>query len=190
MVIAWASQSEISIESELVNRFALFGLTGHALWTGLAGAGLGLARTLMGSRQRLLRSLRGLPRGHMRTRAPQCTGDGSVGHIRKPVGVGPGESTSLPLAWAFTVVTWLVIEGPFMILMVLCLFLPACGNEERSALACPLESAEIVTEPELAAALHESLWKNRRLEGMPKTISRRWFTPRTGWRCAVGRQSA
>ena len=62
MVIAWASQGQISIESELVNRFALFGLSGHALWTGLTGAGLGLARTLHGIEAKTAAALAGFSR--------------------------------------------------------------------------------------------------------------------------------
>ena len=60
MVIAWDTPGQPSIESELLNRFALFGLTGHALWTGLAGAGLGLARTLHGIEAKTAAVLAGL----------------------------------------------------------------------------------------------------------------------------------
>lgn len=173
MVIAWASQGQLSIESELVNRFALLGLTGHALWTALAGAGLGLARTLHGIEAKTAAVLAGFFAAVCGHALHNALGTAVWVTFASALGVAPGESTSLLVAWVVTIATWLVIEGPFMIVMVLCLI--SSGMWERTTIGVGLstEPADIVTEPELAAALHEGLWKNRRLEGMPKAMSRR-----------------
>ena len=173
MVIAWDTPGQPSIESELLNRFALFGLTGHALWTGLAGAGLGLARTLHGIEAKTAAVLAGLLAAVCGHALHNALGTAVWVTFADAVGVAPGESTSLPVAWALTIATWLVIEGPFMILMVMCLISSGMWERRTIGIGLSAESADIVTEPELAAALHEGLWKNRRLAGMPTATSRR-----------------
>ncbi|HWL49720.1 MAG TPA: PrsW family glutamic-type intramembrane protease, partial [Acidimicrobiia bacterium] len=173
-----------------MNRFALFGFSGHALWSGLVGAGFGLARTLDRVEAKTAAVLAGWLAGVTAHALHNALGTAVLVSIAASFGVDPGEPTSLFLAWASAAITWLVIEGPFMILMALCLINSGVWERQTIAIVLAAESPDVVTAAELEAARTESIWRLRRLDS--RSVSnrlvkaqnhlalRRWSAERAG----------
>lgn len=173
VVVDWAGEGSPPYASEVLTRFALLGFSGHALWAALAGAGLGLARTLDRVEVKWAAVLAGWLAAIIAHALHNALGTPVIVAVANALGATAGEPTSIGVVWVAAAATWLIIEGPFMILMALCLI--SSGTWERDIIRTELsaEGGKVATPTELEAANGESIWTMRALDGMPSRVSKR-----------------
>ncbi len=168
VVVIWDGTGTPPHLEEIATRFALFGFAGHTLWTALAGAGLGLART---TKRRDLKAASVIA-GFFCAVAAHSLQNALAPPVGVTVasmfGVETGEQVPALLLWAISAITWIVIQWPFMILLGLAIV--ASDRWERTVISRGLhaESPPVVTEADLASQDGETMWRQRTVDGMTR----------------------
>jgi len=163
-------------ELQLGARFALFGLAGHAMFSGLFGAFVGLARQTRRWTVRLGAPLLGLVLAMVAHAADNLL-PLMVALIEASEGKKPPENPVAPRdyglleAWASASLLDLIVFFPFIALMLLLLW--RSGLWELAVIREELagEPAELVTSDEYEAISNQGLFQTRRIDSMDKRWS-------------------
>ena len=160
---------------QLGARYALFGLAGHAMFTGIFGAFLGAARQ---TRRRWLQIL--LPLVGLGLAILAHTLNNGLGLIvtvlaraaGKPLPEpGPPPPISFAQAWVQTSIQNLIIFLPFVLIMLVALW--RSGRQERRVITQELagEVGSAVTPEEYAAIQRDGLFRTRRIDRLDRSRS-------------------
>ena len=163
---------------QMGGRYALFGLGGHAMFTGLFGLFLGLAVQTRYTLVRIVAPLFGLllaMAGHMLNNAlplvlaiATAGGDGPAAPQPTPQDLA---ATGFAEAFVSASLLQLVTFVPFLLLVALCLW--RSGVWERRVIREELqpEVPRYVTPGEYRAILHDRVLRTRRIDALHKTLS-------------------
>jgi RsiW-degrading membrane proteinase PrsW (M82 family) len=160
---------------QLGARYALFGLAGHAMFTGIFGAFLGAARQ---TRRRWLQIL--LPLVGLALAILAHTLNNSLGLLitvlTRSAGEplpepGPPPPISFGEAWVQTSIQNLVIFLPFVLIMLVVLW--RSGRQERRVISQELaeEVGGVVTPEEYVAIQHDGVFRTRRIDRLDRPRS-------------------
>lgn len=163
-------------ELQLGARYALFGLGGHAMFTGIFGAFLGLALQTPRKWLRIAAPIAGLVfaiAAHMLNNALPLV----AALVGAAAGEPPPDASSLPdigflEAFVSSTLLQLTIFLPFAIIMALVLW--RSGVWERRVIRTELanEIGRALTQAEYADVLRDRMFRTRRIDGMhPRTSS-------------------
>jgi RsiW-degrading membrane proteinase PrsW (M82 family) len=160
-------------------RFALFGLAGHALYTGLFGAGLGLARQTRRRWLRVLAPLAGLGLGMAAHALRNSLAlimvlvETAEGEPAPPVFSEPPVEVSFIIVFLSASLAHLILFSPFLIAALIALW--RSGKWEVRVIREELrdEIGRAVTQEEYARVEKIGIFGNRRIAGLPRRRSAR-----------------
>jgi RsiW-degrading membrane proteinase PrsW (M82 family) len=162
----WGGQGNPPYAWELGTRYALLGFNGHALWTGLAGAGLGLSRTLVGREAKSAAFLA----GYLLALVAHATRNALSTPISVAVsgllGLEQGQTVPLATLWFTSATTWFLLEAPFLVAILMVIIWSDRWERDTIHRGLLLESSPIVTESELRSAANVGFWDGRRADGL------------------------
>jgi RsiW-degrading membrane proteinase PrsW (M82 family) len=171
IVSGYAATGEASYMSQLIPRFVLFGVNGHALATALFGAGLGLARQSIafGWLRRTLVIIGGFILAFSAHAMSNAFGPFALSAFATVAGVGP--TVTLAQLWLLQLAT--VVATYVWAYVIIAALTTRSGYWELGV--CQAELAE-ETEPTITPEEHtlvqsEGLWRLRRVPGLSRRQS-------------------
>ncbi len=172
VVNAYVETGTAPFASQFAARFTLLGLGGHALFSGLFGAGLGAATTERSGGRRILWPLLGLCSAILAHALNNSLGVIVTSIVASVLGVGSEADPAFLPVWIGSLVADVVVLGIFF--AALAALLVRSSTWERRVVAEELwpEVGRSISADEHRLAVEETRFRPRRLSGLDRRASR------------------